>query len=232
VDESRHEPQDAARALEFGQRGPVFIQPVEDFGVDGVAGFESVEVSAFAGLGRELVGVVGVEGRKGAAYVAAVVFVRDLLEEAAADDLVGLFAANGFPYGLDAAKEFLEGFEDLLAVVVADFHFALGEGGEEHGGGDAAGSLGEGLKKGEDRVVGAARVALGFLELAQVGDGFVHEDGGGAKAGEELGKYVFTGRGAVAVGGCDELVAFFLAKLPGEFAPEGIDLDLAMDAGL
>ena len=48
----RHEPQHAARALEFHQRGPIGIEPVENFRVDGIRRLEPfliIRIAAFRG---------------------------------------------------------------------------------------------------------------------------------------------------------------------------------------
>ena len=74
------------------------------------------------------------------------------------------------------------------------------------------------------RVEGAGGQVLGAVELARVGDPLVDEDEAGAVLLEEL----LQGRarvGASTVGIGDKRVAFCPAELPGQLAPERVDLD-------
>ena len=54
VDDRRHQPQHAARALELVERRPVAVEPVEQLGMDRVGGGEPPLVVALARLEREL----------------------------------------------------------------------------------------------------------------------------------------------------------------------------------
>ena len=68
VDHLGHHLQHATRALEVVQRGPVLVEPVEHFGVDGVGVDQALEVPALLCLLRKVIAVGGVEVREGVAH--------------------------------------------------------------------------------------------------------------------------------------------------------------------
>jgi len=101
VDQSGHQLQHAAGPLEVLQAGPVFIQAVEEFGVDGVGRHQAVEVGRLLGDPGQVVGPQKVGVGEGPAHLAGGPLVGDRAEQSPAHDLEGLLTGHGFPQGLD-----------------------------------------------------------------------------------------------------------------------------------
>ena len=100
VDHRRHQAQHAARALEFHQRGPVGVQPVEDFRMDRVGRLDALLVFGFAALRRKLGLLVTVKLGEGARHDVAILELRRVgqgLEQAPAHDLEALLGTGRPP---------------------------------------------------------------------------------------------------------------------------------------
>jgi hypothetical protein len=124
VDHRRHQPQHAARALEFDQRRPVGIEPVEDFRVDRIRRADALLVVAFAALGRKLGLLRAVEIGEGARHDVPVLELRRVgkrLEQAPANDLEALFGARRAPRGFDTPDDVAQPVERLAPARAADF---------------------------------------------------------------------------------------------------------------
>src|SRR5262245_32745942 len=65
MDDTCHEAQHAARSLKLHQRGPVCVEPVEDFWVDWEGGLEALLVVCVAALRRKLRALRAVEVGEG-----------------------------------------------------------------------------------------------------------------------------------------------------------------------
>ena len=105
MDHSRHQAQDAARALELHQGGPVVVETVEDLRMNRVGSLQPVLVIRVAALGRELLVLRAIEVVEGPRHCVARNELRlfhQRLEEAPADDLEPFFCARGPPRGFDA----------------------------------------------------------------------------------------------------------------------------------
>ena len=89
VDDRRHELQHAAGPLEPLERRPVVEEPVEQLGVDRVAGPQALEVRLLLRLGREAALVLGVQLAEPLDDLVAALdrLGRQRLEEAPPDDL-------------------------------------------------------------------------------------------------------------------------------------------------
>ena len=233
VDDGRHQPQHAARALELDQRGPVAIEAVEDLGVDGIGGAHALLVVGVAALGRELLLLAAVEvGKRPRHHVAVLELggVAQRLEQAPAHDLKALLGRGRAPRRLDAAHHVAQAVERLAAalaahldVVGARVRRAGGIGGGQRDDQQAvrrqAGGLGQRLGKGELRLEGAAGQVAAIVQLAGIGHPLVDEDEAGAVVDKELAQLV-AGVGGAGVVGRDAVVGGPAAQLPGQFAPQ------------
>ena len=211
----RQHSQDAAGALELVVEGPVVVESVEDFGVDGVALAESLEVAGFAGGGGVFGGaalVHSVEGLAGGFFGG---FVAFLLEEAAADDGEGFVVAGlgDLGNGLGAVEDVFQYCHSFGAAGAAGFGGGDGQGDDEGDIGAAVDGFGEVLEEGADGIqVGVAGVV----------DDFVHQDDAGAGELEQAVQFRAAGGDGLAGGGGHGVVACGAAQLPCHFAPEGV----------
>ena len=100
VDDSRHQAQHAACTLELDQRGPIGVEAVEDFGMDGIGSLDAVFIIGIVTLGREF-GLLGaVQIGKGARHHVAVFELRRIgerLEQTPTHDLEAFFGSGGTP---------------------------------------------------------------------------------------------------------------------------------------
>jgi hypothetical protein len=150
ADDVRHKAQDAAGALELLEARPVLRQAVEELGMDRVGDPQELKVAGLAGLGRELGGVRIVEVVEGLDGLVARLLAPGVerLEQASADDLVGLVAGCGKPARMDAAEDGLEAAEGVDALVdeecrarVGACRLGLGDEGKAALAGDAPGEV-------------------------------------------------------------------------------------------
>src|SRR5690606_19369771 len=88
------------------QSGPIVVEAVKDFRVDGIRGTEALQIIAIAALGRELLMLGAVEVEESLCRGIALdelVLLDDRLEEATADDFKTFFGTGGFPRRFHAA---------------------------------------------------------------------------------------------------------------------------------
>ncbi|EXI71444.1 MAG: hypothetical protein AW07_03673 [Candidatus Accumulibacter sp. SK-11] len=237
VDHRRHQPQHAARALEFHQRRPVGIQPVEDFRVDRVRCPDAFLVVGFAALGRKLRLLRAVELGEGARHHVPVLELRRVgkwLEQAPANDLEAFFGTGRPPRGFDTPDDVAQPVERLAATRAADFDIVRlrvwqilrRAGGIRRRQADhqqavlrQLGRFRQHLRKAELRLEAAGRQVALVLELARVGDLLVDQDHAGAVIVEQLAQRV-AGAGCLLVVSRQPREGWFAAKLPGQFAPQ------------
>ena len=125
VDHRRHQAQHAARALEFHQRGPVGVEPVENLRVDRIRGLDPLLVVGVAALGRELLVLRAVEVGEGARDHVAVLELRWIgqrLEQPPPHDLKAFLGARRPPRGFDAAHDVAQPVERLAPALTAYLH--------------------------------------------------------------------------------------------------------------
>ena len=121
MDYGGHEAQNAARTLKALQRSPVFIQAVEHFGVDGVAGQKPVSVLYFPGLKREVRRVFTVHGAEMSAHHFSRGRVFAIQKEPAPYHFKAFVCCHRFPDGFHASKGVFNGFQCDCARFSADF---------------------------------------------------------------------------------------------------------------
>ena len=121
VDDLGHQLQHAASALKAVDGRPVFVEPVEDLGVDRVCLHEAVVVAAFLGLGWEFrsFGNVGIGER--AAHRVAGLSVAHWLEQPPPHDFECLLGGHWLPQRLDAAEGLFESSQRRHAALAACF---------------------------------------------------------------------------------------------------------------
>lgn len=128
MDDRSHQPQHAAGALESLQCGPVIVQAVEDFWVDGVAGDHSVAVLHLFDLRRKIAGVGLVQLAELGADPVAGLRILAVKEETAAHDLKALVGGNGLPDGFHPPEGMLDGFQCGLSRFAADLNIGFWDG--------------------------------------------------------------------------------------------------------
>ena len=134
VDDRRHQPQHAARALELYQRPPVAVEPVEHLGVDGVGRLHPLLVVDVTTFGRKLLVLGPVELRERAGDDIAILELRRIgerLEQPSSDDLEAFLGAGRPPGRFDPPDEVPQPVERLPSASAADLDVAgTGRGGE------------------------------------------------------------------------------------------------------
>jgi hypothetical protein len=136
----------------------------------------------------------------------------------------------------DAAHDVLQPFERFQAVRATDFFGVAGDDlvgvfsrfrcrdrNDQQDTRSALGRLGERLREGELVVEGAAGQVVAADEGAGICDPFVDQNDGGGILREEIVQGLARG-GAVCVGLRNQCVAFGAAELPGQLAPDGVDV--------
>ena len=109
--------------LELVERGPIIVESVEQFRMDGIGGLESPAISALAGGIRELLGLIAVEVGESADHRIARCEARRILnrlEKAAAHDLEAFLWAGRPPGGFYAPKGVLDALQGCLPTFAAD----------------------------------------------------------------------------------------------------------------
>ena len=118
VNDRRHEAQHPARTLEFQQGGPVVVQPVENFGMDGIGGLDAFFVVRFAAFGRKFAALASVQVRKGPRrYVAQCecIGAAQRFEQAPAHDFEAFLGACRAPCRLEAPDDVTEPVQRFAA---------------------------------------------------------------------------------------------------------------------
>ena len=118
VNDHRHEAQHPARTLEFQQGGPVVVQPVENFGMDGIGGLDAFFVVRLAAFGRKFAALASVQVRKGLRrYVAQCerIGAAQRFEQAPAHDFEAFLGACRAPCRLEAADDVTEPVQRFAA---------------------------------------------------------------------------------------------------------------------
>ena len=236
MDDGAHQAQDAARALELLQGGPVAVEPVEQLGVDRVGGAQAPLVVGLEGLAGQLAPlepvVIG-EALDGGVALTDGVGVQ-VGEQAPSDDLEALPGRGRTPVVGDAGDDVLEALEGLAPALAADLELGGpghgpvgadvggGDGHEQERPGDPLDGGGELLGEGELGVEAPPDQVVAPVEAPRVGDPLVDEDEGGGVAGDE-GPQGVAGVSAGAVRLGDERVGLGAPELPGELPPQGVD---------
>ena len=237
MDDGVHQAQDAARALEALEARPVLVEAIEQLGMDRVGLLDAVLVAAVTRLARELVGVAVVHLDEAAGRR---VDRRERVgvgrgEQPLADDVVGLVRGRGPPLVSDAPHDVLQALERLEPMCAADLLGVAGDGlgvvaalrrwdryGEQHAW-RAFDRLGQRLRERELVVERPAGEVVARDEAARVGDPFVDQDHRRGVGAEQVVERL-PGRGAVRVRGRDLRERLLAAELPGELAPDRVDL--------
>ena len=226
VDHGGHEPQHAARPLEGLKRCPVLVEPVEHFGVDGVAAHHPVAVLQLPGVHGKVGRVVVVHPAVGVAHDLAFGGVLAVEKEPTAHHLEALARAHGFPDGLHAPEGVLDGLERPLAGVAPDLPVALRDGGHHQAPLARPDRLGQLLDEGDEVVEGPGHEAVGPVELLGVGHQLVHQHQGASAGVEHLLQGLRARRDVPTVGVAHELVDITVpaahGQLVGDFAPDGV----------
>ena len=116
VDDRRHQPQHAARALELHQRRPVAVEPVEHLGVDGIGRPDALLVVGVPALGRKLLVLRPVVVRERAGHDVPVLvlhLIGERLEQPSPDDLEALLGAGRPPRRFDPPDDVPQPVERL-----------------------------------------------------------------------------------------------------------------------
>jgi hypothetical protein len=200
--------------------------------VHGIGALHARDVVLVAHGLRQFVLLLLVEPAEGPAHVLDAFLVLDALEEALAHDGEALFGAHRFPYRLHALEVVLQGAQRRDAPCATRFAIALGQRGQQHGVGHFTCGLRERLDEGEVALVAAARVFLSFLELAEVGHHFIHEDHARPMVLQHGREHVLAGRGAAHVALLDARIRLCATELPYQLAPERMHLDAVHHLGL
>ncbi len=222
MDDRRHQAQHAARALELLDAGPVVVEAVEEFGVDGVSGFDASLVLGFATLGGKLLRLTAVE--IGAGFGDGIARdeerrVGDGLEEPPPHNLEALFRVGWSPGRFQASEDVLQAQRSLASA----FATRLGIGGRD--GGDyqslwgGFGGFGQGLGKAQIGIERATGQAGDIVQLARIDHPFIDQDQAGCGGAEDLAQDFRTGADALSISFCHHIVAIFAEQLPGQFAP-------------
>src|SRR5262249_52168107 len=114
----------AARALKLHQGGPIVVEPVEDFRVNGVGGLEPLLVFAIAALGWKLLMLrsIEIEKRSGHRVTRHELLALDKrLEQPPPDDFEAFFGAGRPPGRLYAPDGIVYPAERLAPALAADF---------------------------------------------------------------------------------------------------------------
>src|SRR5690606_22094027 len=117
--------QHAARSLELDERGPVLVEPVEDFRMNRVGSLNSFLVVAALALGRELGGLGSIlVGERASGHVTLLECLRSgqWLEQAPTDDLEALLGGRGSPGRFDASHDVPQPVERLTPANATDLH--------------------------------------------------------------------------------------------------------------
>lgn len=97
MDDLGHQLQHAPGALEVVQRGPILVEPVEDFGMNGIGVLQALQVAALLSFLGEVVAVAGVMIGKGPADRLRRQPVIDLTEQPPPHDLEGFLGGDRLP---------------------------------------------------------------------------------------------------------------------------------------
>ena len=233
VDDRGHEAQDPAGTLEFEQGGPVAVEPVENFGVDGVRGLDTFFVLRVATFGRKFAALAAVQVCKGPRrYVPLLEGFRVAwrFEQAAAHDLKTFFGAGRAPYRRHAAYGAAQSVQRRSAPHPAHLDVVrLGvgrtsrvrrrEGYDKQATVREFGGFRKRLRKRELGFEIAAGQVVLVVELARIRDPFVDQHDAWAVCVEQFAEPI-PGIGGVFVVGPDAFVGFLAAQLPGQFAPQ------------
>ena len=235
VDHGVHQPQHPAGALEPLQARPVFVEPVEQLGMDRVGLPDPGLVARVARLPREVLGVPPVEldERPGGGSDRGERGGVGLGEQPLPDDVVRLVRRRRAPLVGNPAHHVLQALQRLQAVGAADLLGAAGrdpvvagfrgrDRDRQQHSGSARDGFGERLGERELVVEGAAREVVAAHQAAGVGHPFVDQDDGRCVPGEQCVQRL-PGRRAVGVRLRDQEERLGTAELPGEFTPQRVD---------
>ena len=212
VDDRRHKAQNAARALETFQCGPVFVQAVEHFGMDGIAREQTLLVLDFLGFQREIRGAFAVHFAELGADQFLGRLVLAVEEETAAHDLKAFVGGHRLPDGFHAAEGMFDGFQGSFARFTADFDIRFRDGGHHQTVAAGAGGFGYLLNKGNEVVKTAGRQAGHAVDALGVGHEFIHKDKAGAAGIEKIFERFRAGRYTFLVGLFHVVVQFGVAS--------------------
>ena len=123
VDDDGQVLQHPARALEFVQRGPVLVQPVEHLGVDGVGLGNALLVTRLLCLSRELAGVLAVQLAKGPCGGLYLHRIARRVKQAAAHNFKRLLRSHRLPHRLHPAKVLFQHRQGTLALGACSLGF-------------------------------------------------------------------------------------------------------------
>ena len=236
MNNSGHEAQNAASALEFNQGRPVVIKAIEDFRVNRVGCSQSFFVIAVAAFGWKFLLLGAVEIVESARHFVPgykLFFINHRLEKSPPDNLETFLCAGRPPgriYPTNHVAQSVQGFSpavaahlDIIGLGVrrrscigcrkADHQQAVF--GQLRRLGQNLGERELSLKSasGQDHIV---------VQLASISDPLVDQHQTGSVIVEELAQGI-AGTGCFFVIGPDLLKSLFAAELPCQFSPESID---------
>jgi len=190
VDHGRHEAQHAPGPLELHQGGPVVVEPVENFRVDGVGRPDALLVVRLAAVRRELLVLGAIEVVEGPRHRIArheILLVHDRFEKPSADNLEPFLGARRPPGGLHAPDHVAQTVQGLPSPLASDLGIVGlrmrrarrvrgGKADHEQALLRQFGRFGQNLRKGKLGLEAPrGQVAL-VMELPGVGDPFVNQD--------------------------------------------------------
>ena len=229
MNDRRHQAQHAAGTLESFQRGPVIVQAVEDFRVDGIAGNHPITVVHFFGVCRKITGVVLVHLAERRAHAVAGFRILAVEEQAAAHHLKALIGGNRLPDRFHTTKGMFNGFQCVLSCFAADLDIRFRD--RSHHQTVLAGACGFGdLLNERVEVIERPGGQTGHtIQFSGIRHKLVHQDQAGAAGIKQVFQRFTAGRNALFICILDKIVQFRTAsrfrQLRCHFAPKSVDGD-------
>src|SRR6266849_434031 len=134
MDDGGHEAQDTACALETVKLGPVTIQAVKQFGMDGIGSLQATLVVPLSTVGWKLLRLSAIQVVESPCDRIAggeVPLLRDGLEETPAHDLEAFLGAGRSPRGLQTAERVAQAYDGLLSPLATNLNVGSGDAGHQ-----------------------------------------------------------------------------------------------------